>query len=288
MVEKKIVIFGFGDIGQRIAAQLLDCSVEAKQIIAVRRSVQLIPDERIFDLQVDLDQSIEDLSLLQGENLIYLVPPPLEGVIDSRSRNLLTKLTEQNILLRKIVLISTTGVYGDCAGEWVTELHPTNPQTDRGKRRLDAERQWSHWSKNNVVPITILRVPGIYARNRLPVARLESGVPVVRAQDCGFTNRIHADDLAMVVLAALNSERSNEIVNVSDGMPGKVGDYLQHAAATLGLPQLPEISLSEAQSQLSDGMLSYLAESRKISNAKMLKQLKVTLCYPDFKVGLRH
>ncbi|MBX2848750.1 MAG: hypothetical protein KTR16_10540, partial [Acidiferrobacterales bacterium] len=208
-------------------------------------------------------------------------------ITDLRTRSLLSMLNKAKIKPRKLVLISTTGVYGDCDGEWVTENDATNPQTDRGKRRLDSETQWSNWCKAHFVDFVILRVPGIYARSRIPRQRIENQIPVVNACECGFTNRIHADDLATVCIAAMHSGLSAETYNTTDGTPGKITEYIQAAALELNLPIPPTISMQEAQQSLSAGMLSYLGESRKISNKKMLSELPVTLRYPDFREGLK-
>jgi nucleoside-diphosphate-sugar epimerase len=189
----------------------------------------------------------------------------------------------------RIVLISTTGVYGDVAGEWVDETATTNPKTERGQRRLDMEQQWSEWvASQSDIDLRIFRVPGIYARSRIPLARLKKATPVVRAPECGCSNRVHADDLARACIAALSYSGEHKVFNITDGNPGTITQYLQAAAEVAGLPPLPEISMAEAQQQLSAGMLSYLSESRKISNKKMREELKVAPLYPDFRIGLRH
>jgi nucleoside-diphosphate-sugar epimerase len=209
-------------------------------------------------------------------------------LFDTRSRRVIELLRKQGLRPKKIVLISTTGVYGDYDGEWVTEKSITKPQTERGQRRLDSEQQWLTWCEDYKVEINVLRVPGIYAFSRIPRQRLDNETPVVRAQESGYSNRIHADDLAMVAVTAMRKPIAGEIFNVTDGSPGKIAEYLQAACVVLGLPPLAEISMRQAETELSSGMLSYLSESRKISNQKMLSKLNVTLTYPDFRIGLRH
>ena len=137
------------------------------------------------------------------------------------------------------------------------------------------------------MPLVILRVPGIYANSRIPRERIAKRIPVVNATECGYTNRIHADDLAHVAIAAMLADRQYEIYNATDGTPGKITEYLQAACEILGEDPLPEISMQQAREQLSAGMLSYLGESRRISNEKMLNDLKITLSYPNFKEGLK-
>ncbi|NNC99597.1 MAG: SDR family NAD(P)-dependent oxidoreductase [Gammaproteobacteria bacterium] len=287
----RAVIAGCGDIGRRIAGQLLGSGYRPEQILACVSTEQSADQCRemglpvlIFDLDLTPDLPIE----VDAAELYYLVPPQKQGQQDLRSRVFTTAMTEQGLTPGKIVLISTTGVYGDCQGEWVTELSPLKPATDRGLRRLDAEQQWRQWSRAADVGLNILRVPGIYAHSRIPHKRLANAEPVVRPEECGYSNRIHADDLAQVAIAAMCLPEADEVFNATDGAPGKISEYLQAAAQVAGLPPLPEISMQTARQQLSAGMLSYLGESRKISNRKMLQQLKVALRHPDFRTGLRH
>ena len=170
----------------------------------------------------------------------------------------------------------------------MTEDNETKPQTERGKRRLDAEEQWLAWGKRNHVPVVVLRVPGIYANSRLPKERIAKKIPVVRSEECGFTNRIHADDLALMCVSAMRKAKAGDVFNATDGTPGKISEYLQEAAKVLGLESPPQISLNEGKSILSSGMLSYLSESRKISNDKIRQELSFDLRYPDFKEGIKY
>jgi len=285
------VIIGCGDVGRRIAGCLIaQAETSAKVSAYVRSSDSVIECAEIgvSALKLDLDLALPDLRLCCGADVYYTVPPQKSGVTDERSRALQAGFVNQNIRPQKLVLISTTGVYGDCGGAWVTEESPTQPATERGKRRLDSEASWLEWGLQNQVPIVILRVPGIYAFSRLPRERLRKGIPVVTAEECGFTNRIHADDLANVNVAAMRVGVAGQIYNVTDGMPSKITTYLQEAAKVLGMKPLPEISMQQAQRQLSAGMMSYLGESRKISNQKMLDELGVILKYPDFRQGIKN
>ncbi len=294
---KSSVILGCGDVGRRIIAQLGSSSVKLadgidhSSILACTRSAQAREKNAVLGVQsieLDMDNMHSLPAEIQDSELYYLIPPPKQGLLDTRSRRVIELLSEQGLKPAKIVLISTTGVYGDCNGEWVTEKSTTNPQAERGQRRLDAERQWLAWCEEFNVEINVLRVPGIYALSRIPRQRLENKMPVVRAQESGYSNRIHADDLAMVAVSAMHKPIAGEVFNVTDGSPGTISEYLQAACVVLGLPPLAEVSMSEAEAELSSAMLSYLSESRKISNQKMLSKLKVTLAYPDFRVGLRH
>ncbi len=284
------VIFGCGDIGCRIAKQLVNSGIKTNDIQAFVNSVESAERAArlsVLALRVDLDNLQRDLSICGDTEFYYTVPPQKSGVIDQRSRALTEFFNISEVRPAKVVLISTTGVYGDCQGEWVTEVSSTQPQTERGKRRLDSEQVWLAWGKANHVPVVVLRVPGIYAFSRLPRERLLKRTPVVAPEECGFTNRIHADDLANVCLVAMKKAAGGQVYNATDGHPGKISEYLQVAAHVLGMEPLPQISMEEAKKQLSSEMLSYLSESRKISNKKMLDQLGIKLRYPDFKTGIK-
>ena len=285
------VILGCGDIGRRIIKSLIAQGDQADNIIGFvksAKSVEQCAELGVIALRLDLDDITRNLNACDGTQLYYTIAPQKQGTQDKRTKSLLEQFDANSIKPQKIVLISTTGVYGDCQGEWVSEVNETNPQTERGQRRLDSERQWLSWGKQNSVPVVVLRVPGIYANSRLPRKRIAARTPVVNPDECGFTNRIHADDLANMCIAAMQKGHAGEVFNATDGTPGKISEYLQEAAKTLGVEPLPEISLSEAESQLSSGMMSYLNESRKISNKKILAHLGVNLRYPDFREGIKY
>lgn len=285
------VIFGCGDVGRRIAKTLIRDGVSPETMVAYVRtasSAEMCSRLGVMALRVDLDKLQRGLIPCHGSELYYTVAPPKHGTQDLRTEALLAAFSKDQIRPSKVVVISTTGVYGDCDGDWVTEQTPTKPGTERGQRRLDMEQRWLSWGHKMHVPVVILRVPGIYAYSRLPRERIKAGIPVVKRDECGHTNRIHADDLARVCVAAMLRGKRGDIYNVTDGQPGSITEYLQAAAHILGHDPLPEISMQEAHQQLSAGMLSYLSESRKISNQKMLTELGVELKYPNFLQGIKY
>jgi nucleoside-diphosphate-sugar epimerase len=234
----------------------------------------------------DLDDagSLGDVAVA-GALVYYFAPPPSLGASDPRLETLVSRFSPPN-LPERVVLISTTGVYGDCKGEWVTETRAPNPQTDRARRRLAAEQALAQWANDHGVGYVILRVPGIYGPGRLPEERLRRGEPVLREEEAPFSNRIHADDLARVCVAAARRGRPGSVYNVSDGHPSTMTDYFYRVARLLGLPRPSAISLEEARQKLSAGMISYLTESRRIDNVRMQEELGVRLRYPDLETGL--
>ena len=289
---KKICISGCGDIGQRVAKLYLDEATQSNTEIEVyglirRQEVRhQLQEMGIKPVIADLDQP-DLLPALPNEDsvLFHFAPPPSTGQTDPRFRALLAAY-EKSGLPSKVVLLSTTAVYGDCHGNWIDESEPVNPQTDRGKRRLDAETALRKWAEDHQVKYVILRVSGIYGPGRLPIERLKKGLPILREDQAPFSNRIHQDDLAMVCVAAADLAPSGAIYNVCDGHPGTMSHYFKSVAAALGLPLPPEIDMKQAQKELSAGMLSYLKESRRINNTKLIDELGVHLQYPDLTTGL--
>jgi nucleoside-diphosphate-sugar epimerase len=282
----EILIVGCGDIGVRVARLVKQ---QGGAVTALARSCS--NEARLGELGLDtvpgdLDDP-ESLGQLapRGRILCYFAPPPGGGVIDTRVRTLCQLLDEQGAPC-KIVYISTSGVYGDCGGDLVTEGTPLNPQTSRAKRRADAEAHLGRWCEEHTVPLVILRVTGIYGPGRLPLVRLRQGHPVLNEQQSPPTNRIHADDLAAVCLAALGRDVSG-VFNVSDGQPGTMTGYFNLLCDLLSLPRPPQVSMAEAKEVMSPMMLSYLSESRRLDNRKMLRELGVSLRYTDFELGLR-
>lgn len=163
---------------------------------------------------------------------------------------------------------------------------PLCPTSDRGKRRLAAETRLQDWGALHDVPVVILRAPGIYGPGRLPLERIRRGIPVLNETDSPWSNRIHADDLATACLAAARRGRPGQAYNVTDGQPTTMTDYFWRIADCFGLPRPPAISMEEARTVLTPAMLSFLVESRRLSNRRLVEELGVTLAYPDLSLGL--
>jgi nucleoside-diphosphate-sugar epimerase len=278
--EIPVLIVGCGDIGRRVGARLRAQSCPVTGLVRSAASVAELHTAGIEPLQVDLDAAIPALT---AREVFYFAAPPAEGERDTRVQHFLAALANTP---RRIVYISTSAVYGDCNGAWIDESQPLAPTTGRGRRRLDAERQLVAWADAHGSQWVILRVPGIYGPGKLPLARLQKGLPVLREADAPFTNRIHVDDLANICIAALQSEHHNTVYNVSDGHPGNMTDYFFRVADAAGLPRPAEIPRAEADAVLSAGMLSFLQDSRRMKNDKMLKELEIVLAYPDLDSGL--
>ncbi len=287
-----MLIVGCGDIGLRVARDLgprvrrlaLTTSPERKPAL---RAAGLTP------LAGNLDDppSLRRLAGL-ATRVVHLAPPPGEGHavwwLDARTRALARVLRVRTPPV-SLVYGSTSGVYGDCGGDRVSETRAAAPRTPRAQRRVDAERLVRHLGRATGVRASILRIPGIYAPDReggTPRGRLLKGTPVLDAADDVYTNHIHSDDLARACVAALWRGRPQRVFNVNDDTALKMGDYFDLAADLYGLPRPPRVRRDAAQATLPLMLLSFMSESRRLDNARMKTELRLRLRYPQVLAGL--
>jgi len=287
----RLLVIGCGDVARRTLPLL----ARRYRIYALVRSLDgFLAAEfaamKITPILGDLDQpaSLRRLAGL-ADLLLHFAPPPEYGNLDTRTRHLIAAMQRGKILPRRMVYISTSGVYGDCGGAWINETRRVAPASSRSQRRVDAEQQLRRWAKRSGTCLSILRVPGIYAAERLPLARIQRGDPVLRPADDVFTNHIHADDLAHCAIAALQRGRPNRVYHASDdsSSPGlHMADWYDAIADAFALPHPPRVSRAQAQSVLSPMVLSFMGESRRLDNARLKNELRVYLTYPDIASGL--
>ncbi len=290
--RERVLIVGCGDVGLRVAGQL----PKRVRLLALTSSTERVATLRaqgITPLLGNLDQpaSLRRLAGL-GTRVVHLAPPPSDNLQnwqrDPRTRALLHALSQRG-LPQALVYGSTSGVYGDCAGAWVDEAARVNPQTPRAHRRVDAEQQLRFFGRSTGTRVHTLRIPGIYAPDRdggTPRARLLKGTPVMVAEDDVYTNHIHADDLARACVAALWRGKPQRSTNVSDDTDLKMGDYFDLAADLYGLPRPPRLPRTQAKAQLPLMLLSFMGESRRLSNQRMKRELRIRLRYPTAAQGL--
>lgn len=283
---KRLLIIGCGDVGVRVALLLRSrCRIYAltrdAERFAAMRGLGITP------LAGDLDRpaSLGGLAGL-AHHVIHLAPPAATGAVDTRTANLIAALGRARSLPQHFVYISTSGVYGDCSGALIDETSPLRPRTDRARRRADAEKRLREWGVRSGVRVSILRVPGIYAANRLPVARIERGTPALLPDDDTYVNHVHADDLAQMVVAALHFGQANRSYNASDDAPQKMGDYFDLVADRFSLPRPPRVARAEARAVLPDMLYSFMSESRRLTNFRIKRELRVRLRYPTVREGL--
>lgn len=276
---KRLLIIGSGYMARRIIPLL----ARHYRIYALVRNDTQKAGLRTLGVTVvsgDLDDRAK-LSRIAGlaDIVLHFAPPPGEGGRDSRTSHLLAALAQSGAP-KRFVYISTSGVYGDCNGARVSETHALNPQSGRAQRRVDAELQIREWARRNGVKASILRVPGIYAEDRMPLDRLRISMPSIVAEEDSYSNHIHAGDLVRIVIAALRRGKPNRVYHASDDSNMKMGDYLDAVADAYRLRRPPRVTRAKAQRMLPDTLLSFLNESRQLNNERMKKELKVKLGFP--------
>jgi nucleoside-diphosphate-sugar epimerase len=287
--RQRLLIAGCGDVGLRVVRAL----PKGVRVLALTSSKERVGELRALGVTPLLGNLDDPVSLRRlaglAHRVLHLAPPPGVGWTDSRTRNLLRSLRRRSATLA-LVYGSTSGVYGDCLGEWVDETRAVNAQTPRALRRVDAEAQMRWLGRSTTTRTSILRIPGIYAPDReggTPRERLQKGTPVLQERDDVYTNHIHADDLARACAAALWRGQAQRVVNTNDDTCLKMGDYFDLAADLYGLPHPRRVARSTAQGELPLMLLSFMSESRRMDNTRMKRELRLVLRFPTVASGLR-
>ncbi len=286
--RERLLIIGCGDVGLRVA-QALPNRVRLLALTSSPARLQALRARSVTPLLGNLDDpaSLRRLAGL-ATRVLHLAPPPGVGQADPRTQALM-RAVQRGSPPRSLVYGSTSGVYGDCDGEVAIETRALRPTTARARRRIDAETTLRRLGRSAQVRSSILRIPGIYAPDReggTPQARLHKGTPVLVADDDVYTNHIHADDLARACVAALWRGKPQRIYNVNDDTCLKMGDYFDLAADLYGLARPPRLPRAVLNAQLPPLLLSFMSESRRMSNARLKSELRLQLRYPSVSWGL--
>jgi nucleoside-diphosphate-sugar epimerase len=282
-----LILIGYGDIAARVAHRH-----PAHPIIALaRRPAPRPPAHRgaWHSLIYDLETPTPLPEMPAHAIWLYLAPPPNIGETDTRVTHWLTAMASQPPP-RAAIYASTTGVYGDQRGAWVTEATPPAPQHDRARRRLNAEQQISQWSDGQHIPSTILRITGIYAADRLPIERIKARAPVVCMEESPWSNRIHAEDLADIYAILIHRIEAGTpvtgIYNLSDNTPRPMSELYHATAAHLGLPPPPCLPLADVLKQASPMAREFLTESKRIDARAIQAALNWQPRYPNLAATL--
>ena len=278
----RLLIVGCGDVGMR----LLPLVCTRFRVFAVTSSAHRCAQLRAagaIPIVANLDHPLTLRRLANlAPNVVHLAPPQGDGEVDHRTRHLVAILPAG----ANVVYVSTTGVYGDCQGQLIDETRTVAPHNARAWRRVDAERVLRGWARRVQGQLAIVRAPGIYARERLPLARLRQGTPALLAQDDVYTNHIHADDLARIVALALFRALPGRIYHAVDDTRMKMGDYFDAVADAFGLARPPRVARAQLAQEVSPIKLSFMRESRLMRNERIKCELGVRLRYPDACVAV--
>jgi nucleoside-diphosphate-sugar epimerase len=277
-----LLIVGCGDVGMRVLRLLNG----RWRVLTLTSSPERAPELRAAGA-VPVAGNLDDPSTLGrlaglADAVLHLAPPPANGSTDCRTAHLVRALARRSPP-RHLVYASTTGVYGDCGGAWIDETRPCAPATPRAQRRADAEARLRWAGRAFGWHVSLLRIPGIYALDREggdPRERVRRGAPVLHDEEDVYTNHVHADDLARACVAALLRGAPQRVYHVCDDGELKTGAHFDLVADRSGLPRPPRISRAEAGACMTPMQLSFLSESRRLSNRRLKQELRVTLRYP--------
>ncbi|MFC0250681.1 NAD(P)H-binding protein [Massilia consociata] len=278
----RLLIVGCGDVGMRLLP-LVAARFRVFALTSQRERCRALRAAGAVPVVADLDDPAS-LRRLHGlaDWVLHLAPPQPEGVLDRRTRHLVAALGR----VARLAYVSTSGVYGDCGGALVRESRPVAPRNARARRRVDAERVLRAWALANGTRLSILRVPGIYAGDRLPLKRLEQGTPALRPEDDVYTNHIHADDLARIVLLSLLRGLPGRVVHAVDDTRMKMGDYFDAVADAFALARPPRLPRTELEAVVTPTLLSFMSESRRLDNTRLKRELRARLRFPDVATAL--
>ena len=272
----KVYIVGNGYIGDFISNRYKD----KYEFTGICRSTK---SNCSMNISLDISKADEMLSKLIEPNgiVIYLAAPQKEGSTDTTLYNFLKYVKKSNV--KKIIYVSTSGVYGDKKDRTVNEECKLEPITDRAMRRVDAENQ----IRSSLIKFTILRVPGIYGVNRLPIQRIKERMPLIKRDICKHTNLIHAKDLSDIIENCISNEKTNNIImNVSDGTPIKTTDYYLKIYDALKIDYPEFIDYELANKIYDEKRKSFINESRILDVTRMNKLLPDIIKFKDVVRGI--
>lgn len=276
----RIVLVGCGDVALRVARRLHGRYL----IYGLARSAaqaEILRAAGVRPIRGDLDDRRSLLRLALGAHaVLHFAPPASETPGDPRTRFLLAAMASKTKTSQHWVYISTSGVYGDHGGAWVRESSLQKPQSERAQRRQAAENLLRRGCRRFGARLAILRAPGIYADNRLPLDRLRAGTPVLRTDEDVFTNHVHADDLARATIAAMWLGRGGRAYNASDDAAWRMGEWFDRLADAASLPRPPRIARAVASQHLSAIQLSFMSESRRLMNTRLKRELRFRFSHP--------
>ena len=273
----KLLVLGQGYSGSTLSQLFRSLGTP---VLGTRRQANRNATDLCFDSDVGLAPCLDDLADIT--HVISCIPPTAHGqdpVLDQ-----LLPLLKQ-LPLRWVGYLSTTGVYGDTGGSWVTETDPASPGQERSRRRLDCEEAW----QNSGLPVQILRLPGIYGPGRSVINTLLQGRARLIQKPGQVFCRVHVEDIAGASLHLMHCAEAGqrpEIVNVCDNCPAPSSDLLRFAATLLEQPLPIEEAFDQAYQGMSAMARSFWSENRRVSNRLLREGLGYELLHPDFRSGL--
>ena len=279
-MKPHMLIFGHGYTAKVLSSRLLLQGWSVSGTTRTPEKAQVLREKGIEPLLWSDDIEIFTKSLSKASAVLLSIGPDEFG--DPVYLRLKNAFQAAATHLKWVGYLSTTGVYGDFNGGWVDENTPLNPTTQRGIARKTAEEQWRSIEG---LPLHIFRLAGIYGPSRGPFSKVCSGTARRIVKNGQYFSRIHVEDIVTILQASLAHPNPPSVYNVCDDDPAPPQDVIGYAAELLGQPMPPEVSFEDAD--LSPMARSFYAENKRVSNAKIKKELKVEIRYPSYKQGLK-
>lgn len=262
----------------------------ARRLPGWRRSGTTTREDKLTELRAagiegflfDPEHHLPEHALLGVTHLLISIPPGAAGDPALEQCGALLELAAPS--LQWIGYLSTTGVYGDHQGGWVDESTPTNPSSARSRRRVEAEQAWLAFGHAHAIRTQIFRLAGIYGPGRNVLTDIRAGRAQIIERPGQLFSRIHVDDIALILAAAIASDCRDEIFNVCDDEPAASGEVIRYGCELLGVAPPPAVPFEQAI--LSEMAKSFWADNKRVRNERIKRELGVTLLYPDYRRGL--
>ncbi len=280
MSKQHLFCFGFGFSAQALARRLVPKGWTVTGTARSEESFAKIADLGARPLVFDGSQAVE----LPDDVTHILISVPPDGDGDVVLRHCKQTISERAGNLSWVGYLSTTGVYGNRDGAWVDEDAELLPSTERGERRVKAERAWLNLYEQMDIPVMVFRLAGIYGPGRNQLVSLLKGKSRRVVKPGQVFSRIHVDDIAQILEASIEKPNPGRAYNVCDDLPAPPQDVVAFAAELMGMSPPPEVAFDEAE--MSPMGRSFYAESKRVHNDRIKDELGVTLTYPDYKTGL--
>jgi nucleoside-diphosphate-sugar epimerase len=282
-MSHRLFCFGLGFVAQALAARLGTKGWKIAGTVRDADKAMALAAKGIAVSIFDRGQRLDDSALFGATHILLSIPPGEHG------DPVLAACGDQLAALAKnlswVGYLSTTGVYGDRGGAMVDEATPVAPGNDRSRRRAAAESAWLEFGRAHGVPTHVFRLAGIYGPGRSTLDQVRAGTARRIEKPGQVFSRIHVDDIAAILAASIVRPQAGAIYNVADDEPAAPADVVAFAAELLGLPPPPLVPFDQAV--LSPMSQSFFAENRRVSNARIKRDLGVKLLYPTYREGLR-
>ena len=277
--KNKFLILGCGFSGSFFAKTIrkLGCTV-----LTSSRSASKDPNSFIFNSEHEVTP---DKKIFDGVTHILSCIPPDENGNDPVLKSLKNKLESSS--LEWVGYLSTTGVYGNTKGDWVSEINEPNPFQKRSYKRLNCEKEWIE----SGLPVQIFRLPGIYGPGRSTFEAIKNKKIRVISKEKQVFSRIHVADIANAIIYLLQNKDSlkfYQIINIADDEPCSQIEVIQYCYNLLDLKMPKPILFEEAKKELSPIAQSFWMENRRISNKLLCETLGYKLIYKNYKLGLKN